>query len=209
MSIKDQIAEATRKLEELKQNPQLKAVLASKRDGVDVFCNLVLKSKINLEHAESDFDRELHELSLLLAIFNYEVGYELLLGFQGKGRFVANIHYKNALHKLYEFDLMFSKTYIVKIESLLGRKGLGLDREKFRDVRRQFNDDLKEIGAFRAIRNRAGGHYDQNLSIYIDAIDSVEFQSIEKAAGTMTKFISSLISLLVSQIKTANQTLDI
>ncbi|PJI99670.1 hypothetical protein CLU85_4524 [Acidovorax sp. 69] len=209
MDIKDQIAEATRKLDELHRNPTLQAVLKSKKNTVDVFRDMVMNSKINLDHAQSDFDKELHEFILLLAVFNYELGYELLLGFQGKGQFVANVHYKNALHKLYEFDLMFSKTYFKKIESLLRGKGIVIDSAKLGEVRRQFAAELKDIGDFRDVRNRAGGHYDPDLTVYLAAIDSVEFQVVEKAANTMTKFISTLLSVLASQIKGDHQAVGI
>lgn len=209
MDIKDQIAEAMRKLDELRRNPTLEAVLKSKQNTVDVFRDMVMNSKINLDHAQSDFDRELHKFILLLAVFNYELGYELLLGFQGKGRFVANVHYKNALHKLYEFELMFSKTYFKKIESLLRGKGVAIDGAQIGKVKRQFAAELREIGDFRDVRNRAGGHYDHDLTAYLAAIDSVEFQVIEKAANTMTKFISTVLSVLASQIKGDHQAVGI
>jgi hypothetical protein len=144
-------------------------------------------------HDGTEIKGQFLAFKLQACIIQYEIcsDFALLLRIKPM-RFARKVFLKNALHKIVEYTDTLRTKHLHRIVLLAKERGLNNTAEELQRTgtmwRRRLNTEQ-----FRRLRNKASGHYDQNIQEQVEVIDLLDEDA---ALDAMTNFLTFNLQIL-------------
>lgn len=155
------------------------------------------------KNAASDWERTAWEIPLAVSIFAYEISASHAAAVATADPFLVKLGLKDVAHKVFEFELMMSKTYLGKLKALGRSVGAEITDDAFRALRREFAPAMSVAQSFKRIRNLAGGHFDSDLSAYLKAVEGLELSQVGVARDAVLAFSQAVMSMVAQIVNSA------
>lgn len=152
-------------------------------------------------------DREKNAWLFILSVATY--AFEATLSFHGatlgSTEFGRSIGLKNAVHKIYEFDAMFSGTYIRNVKKIADDFNVSVDVGEIRSIRKNFGEALATVRTYQNVRNVAGGHFDEDMLKYVEAVQSLDFSRVNMVHMALMNFSAKIAELVFGILRDAKK----
>ncbi|ALT77978.1 hypothetical protein [Paucibacter sp. KCTC 42545] len=143
----------------------------------------------------STLAHEFYELRLQSAIFNYDVSYDLVsLWKNDPSGFAEKVALKSIIHRLYEYDLLVRNHLVNRMLKLATDRDVSVDHEALKAARDRWMPQLKRIRSWSQLRNKAAGHYDNDVRLQVQHLRGIDRNEVTEA---VQGFLSYNISLLL------------
>jgi hypothetical protein len=148
-------------------------------------------------HEKSTRNREIIEMKLLCAIFQFDICREMVsvFGRQPSG-FAASAALKGIVHKLYEYDLLVRNSLRQRMLNFANSYNVPVDYEALSKLEVESKPAIKKLRNWTKIRNTAAGHYDANVKLQVTHIESLTQEQVFDVAGEFLRYNMSLLIIL-------------
>ncbi|UVS96689.1 hypothetical protein EFP19_13630 [Burkholderia glumae] len=145
----------------------------------------------------ADGDHTLLKIELQITMFQYEVVRELELLFaHGAKGFAFAVAAKGLVHRLVEFEKHLGEVTIPAMLEVAQAKGAVRFESRVRELQREERPALAVIRNWRKLRNKATGHYDQDLDLVVELLEGIDYDEIRDAAHAFLVFMLNVLVVL-------------
>jgi hypothetical protein len=171
---------------------------------MDDLSELVKRAEVNLNDSLRHFQQapagpaqEFVDLKLQACIFQYDVCAEMagVLRNQPSG-FALSVNLKGLVLRMFEYDLVLSKTMIPRILALAKTRGVPVDNAAVKQLRTQWKTELVQLQGWYDVRNQAAGHYGRDLPRQVALLQTLTLDGVMSVAKGFLSFNSGLQVLL-------------
>lgn len=147
------------------------------------------------------WQKSLWGLYLTATIFSYEIALTRVSLARARNPFLQRLALKDMAHKIYEYELMLSQTYVGRLEQFAREASGTAQRSEFLAVRRGLRPALEEIKHFKDVRNKAGAHVCSDITEYLSLVESLNVQAVLDASAVAVKFSDAVLSVATKIIR--------
>ncbi|HDR9034361.1 TPA: hypothetical protein QDB07_001831 [Burkholderia vietnamiensis] len=152
----------------------------------------------------ADSDHALLKIELQVTMFQYELVRELELLFaHGAEGFAFAVAAKGLIHRLVEFEKHLGEVTIPAMLELAQAKGAVTFASRVRQLQREGRPELAAIRKWRQLRNKATGHYDEDLDLVMELLEDIDLDKIRGAAHGFLVFMLKVMVVLREAIAEA------
>lgn len=144
-----------------------------------------------------DDDHTFSAIELRVTMFQYEIvrEFELLMAHDPKG-FAMAVAAKGLIHRLVEFDRHLRDAVIPEMLKVAeSRNAVDFER-RTRELQREVRPGLAVIRRWQGLRNKATGHYDRDLDVVVELLETVEFEEVLEAAQKFLLYMAKVLVVL-------------
>jgi hypothetical protein len=149
----------------------------------------------HFEDPPNDLAKEFVELKLYACMFQYDVCAEMIgvLRNQPKG-FASSVSLKSLVLRLFEYDRALNRRLIPRLLKLAEARGIPVERGAIKALRKTWKSELAQLQAWHDVRNKAAGHYDDDLAEQVRLLKSL---TLDGVMSVVRGFLSFNMGLLV------------
>jgi len=162
------------------------------------------KSEKNLNDAyqrfhqnKSSSDNEFFEIKLQCCIFQFDLCREMVSVYQQQHTgFAGSASLKGLVHKLFEYEALVKNHLRGRLLELAARRNIQVDREALAELDAHSKPALKALRKWNSVRNKAAGHYDSDLRLQVELIESLRYDQVFDTACAFVQYNMGLLFIL-------------
>lgn len=158
---------------------------------------------LRYKNAASDWERVVWEIPLAVSIFAYEISATHAAAVATADPFLLKLGLKDVAHKVFEFEMMITKTYLLRLKKLGQSVGADVSDERIKALRREFSPAMNIAQTFKGIRDVAGGHFTPDLPLYLKSVEGLELAKVSIATTAVLRFSQSIINMVAEILNAA------
>ena len=129
---------------------------------------------VNRQHASLE-ETEFHRLKIQFDIIHFQAFSAMISILKAEPHtFARKVALKEILHMIYEYKGTVTQHHIWRLCQLGEYKGAYDTVTRLRELVRDFRDEFKSLDEYKTLRDKATGHYDQDISVQIAAIERID-----------------------------------
>src|SRR5262249_48076783 len=118
----------------------------------------------HFEDAPQGLEQLFVDLKLQACIFQYDICAEMAAIIRNRSQgFAECVALKGLVLRLFEYDLALKKHIIPRLLALAKERGVPVESSHVRELKRKWSNELQQLEAWAAVRNKAAGHYERDL----------------------------------------------
>jgi hypothetical protein len=151
----------------------------------------------HFENPPNDLAKEFVELKLYACMFQYDVCAEMIgvVRNQPKG-FASSVALKSLVLRLFEYDRALNRRLIPRLLKLAEARGLSVDRSAIISLKKTWKTELAQLQAWHKVRNKAAGHYDDDLAEQVRLLRSLTVDGVMSVVRGFLSFNMELLHVL-------------
>ena len=155
--------------------------------------------------ASSDTDvREFFLLKVQVLIFYYDVVAGMVsIGRNNSQGFAKAVSLKSLVHSLYEYDQQVNRTLVPRIVRYAARRKKPIDTSTIRKEKAKWRVQLARLKTWRAVRDAATGHYDQDIEHQIKLLKTIDQAEVLSVASVFIEYSVFILQLLPHRKRSA------
>jgi len=166
---------------------------------------LLKQSENRLNRALADYEappssllaREFYELRVQAAIFNYDICYDITSIWRAAPTgFAEKVALKSVIHRLYEYDQLMQKHLVRRLLALAEARNIGICSEDLRALRKQWREQLKHLESWSSVRNKATGHYGNDLQEQVDLLKTIDRSQVMEVVQAFLSYNIGVLNVL-------------
>jgi hypothetical protein len=151
----------------------------------------------HFEAAPAGLAQEFVELKLQASIFQYDICAEMAAVVRNRPRgFAESVALKGLVLRLFEYDLALKKHIIPRLVSLARGRGIIVEMDAIRELKRQWTTELQQLEAWANVRNKAAGHYERDLATQVALLKTLNTNGVMSVAMAFLSFNMELLKML-------------
>lgn len=127
-------------------------------------------------------------------IFQYEIEVELssIIRNEPKG-FAKAIAFKGLIHKIVEYNKHLDNHLIPEMLELAMLRGIPFGPSERSQIKKKWRKTFNTITSWKNLRNKATGHYDSNIEMAIELLESMDVEEVRRVVDEFVAFCKELM----------------
>jgi hypothetical protein len=171
---------------------------------IEIFASSLKKAEKNLNDAHHRFHseplndlRDFLDIKLQCCIFQYDLCREMVSVTQQRPQgFAESVALKGLVHKLFEYEVLVKKALRPKLLALASSRNIEIDHEALAELDSQTRPALKKLRSWHGVRNKAAGHYDADIHLQTNLIETLTFDHVMEVACDFIRYNMGLLIIL-------------